>query len=154
MRPPDDVRLKPRLQVGDFPPTESASLHRQRCQFLRIRYRTDKTSRYLGVSRSGRRWRAVITNQERGLEGVGLGTFETEELAARAYDIVSLSSYGPEGTTNFPKEDYKQLRTEGARELVAYLAQGLPSELEEARAALAKVAAQVASRAEKRRERG
>lgn len=93
------------------------------------------------------RWQASITNQDAKLHRVYLGSFATEELAARAYDLVSLASYGPEGTTNFPKVDYKGMGSKWARAVVAALASGEPAEIEGAREALAKAAQHVVTEA-------
>lgn len=152
--PDDDHR--PWLQIGDFPPTKSASLHVQRRQYLRIKRgeRADKTSQYLGVSRSSLppyRWRSTITNQDAGLNGVGLGSYATEELAARAYDLISRASYGPEGTTNFPKDDYKGMGSKWARAVVAAFASGQLEELKDARKALARAVQIVVNDADKQR---
>lgn len=142
MKCPDDDDYRLTYQVGDFPPTKSAALHTQQVQFLRIRRgeRPEKTSQYLGVSRDSKpphRWRAKITNREANLDKVSLGAFATEELAARAYDIISLASHGAEGTTNFPKDDYRRMNPKWATAMVAEFASG---DLAEARKALAKAA--------------
>lgn len=54
-------------------------------------------SRYLGVSRNKKRWKASI-----GFEGkfLHLGTFDTEEQAAVAYDVAAKKLYGRDAALN------------------------------------------------------
>lgn len=70
-----------------------------RGKFRRNRLRGPCASRYKGVSRSasGRRWRAQI-----GIGGrvVHLGTYDTEEEAAAAYDAAAAAEWGEFAYTN------------------------------------------------------
>lgn len=63
--------------------------------------RTDVTSKYKGVGFHRNKWRAFITK-----DGVfcGLGTFMTEEAAAKAYDEAALKHFGQYARLNFPEE--------------------------------------------------
>lgn len=72
------------------------------------RHGWSKYSNFKGVSpnKRGKPWEARITiNKQR----VSLGTFETEEAAARAYDIAALKNNSDFAKTNFPKEEYNEL---------------------------------------------
>jgi hypothetical protein len=56
-------------------------------------------SRYKGVIRRGNRWRARITiDQKQRI----IGNFDTDELAARAYDEEARRLFGEFARTNFP----------------------------------------------------
>lgn len=60
-----------------------------------------KTSAYKGVSKrkDRRRWYAhILVNQE----NIPLGTFETEQAAAKAYDKAALLHFGEDAYLNFP----------------------------------------------------
>nr|XP_043616211.1 ethylene-responsive transcription factor RAP2-6-like [Erigeron canadensis] len=70
---------------------------------------TDRPKKkYKGVSlRPSGKWAAEIMVQ--GKQRKWLGTFETEEEAARAYDIASIRHRGNKAKTNFPLEGYRDI---------------------------------------------
>lgn len=59
-------------------------------------------SRYRGVSRNGRKWRATMNAGTKHGSYRHLGTFETEEDAAQAYDKAALEQWGDAARLNFP----------------------------------------------------
>jgi hypothetical protein len=63
-----------------------------------------ETSRFFGVSSKGKAWQAQLWNREtKGLQHIG--TFASEEDAARAYDCAAVELYGPDfKKLNFPGE--------------------------------------------------
>jgi len=79
-------------------------LGRHKCEEPSTRrqgYKTKKetTSQYVGVSRGNSRWRALIYYKRKSYH---LGYFESEEMAARAYDKAALELYGERARLNFP----------------------------------------------------
>jgi hypothetical protein len=60
------------------------------------------TSRFKGVSRSGRAWLACI--KVHGGKTRSLGSFSDEISAARAYDHAASAAWGPSAFLNFPDE--------------------------------------------------
>ena len=66
-----------------------------------MRRHRDNTSGFKGVTRTGSRWRARIKVNDRRL---CLGTFDTAEEAARAYDAAAVASYADFAALNFPPE--------------------------------------------------
>ncbi|XP_062181902.1 ethylene-responsive transcription factor WRI1-like [Phragmites australis] len=52
-----------------------------------------------------------LQNKKKGRQ-VYLGAYDTEEAAARAYDLAALKYWGPETVLNFPVEDYAGERSE------------------------------------------
>eukprot|EP00958_Prasinococcus_capsulatus_P022364 scaffold3151_cov385-Prasinococcus_capsulatus_cf.AAC.9 len=72
---------------------------------------TGNTSRYRGVTqhRRTKRWEAHVWDSGR---QVYLGGYDTEEKAARAYDIISLKARGDNAMTNFPVSEYDDVLRE------------------------------------------
>ena len=62
----------------------------------------NSTSKYIGVSRSRKKWSAKISVEKKNLN---LGVFDNEEDAARARDIATIKYYGEYGNLNFPLKD-------------------------------------------------
>ena len=60
-----------------------------------------KTSRYKGVYRTGKKWRACISIHTK---TKALGTYDTEEKAALAYDQAATEAWGSWARPNFPQE--------------------------------------------------
>lgn len=72
--------------------------------------RGQRGSRYRGVSKNGNQWQVLIMiNKSKSY----VGSYATEDLAARIYDIVSLKNHGNKAKTNFnySKQEIKQLIT-------------------------------------------
>ncbi|KAM0024347.1 putative transcription factor AP2-EREBP family [Helianthus debilis subsp. tardiflorus] len=68
-------------------------------------------SKYRGVARHhGNRWEARIGNV-RGKKSLYIGTFSTEQEAARAYDVVAIKNKGTNAATNFDKSTYTRSMT-------------------------------------------
>jgi hypothetical protein len=59
----------------------------------------NSSSQYLGVYKSKNKWTAVINANKKVTR---LGSFEDEELAAKAYDKEALKQYGEFANLNFP----------------------------------------------------
>ena len=57
-----------------------------------------RSSRYRGVSKNGNGWQVIMKFKE---EKSYIGTFYSEELAARIYDIISIKRMGINTKTNF-----------------------------------------------------
>ena len=74
---------------------------------------TGSTSKYRGVTqhRRTKRWEAHVWDSGR---QVYLGGYDTEEKAARAYDIISLKARGENAMTNFPVREYNDVLRETA----------------------------------------
>lgn len=74
---------------------------------------TGSTSKYRGVTqhRRTKRWEAHVWDSGR---QVYLGGYDTEEKAARAYDIISLKARGDNAMTNFPVREYNDVLRETA----------------------------------------
>ena len=56
-------------------------------------------SKYRGVSRNGNNWQVLIMIKNKKYY---LGTYPSEEIAAKIYDIVAIKSQGFKARTNFP----------------------------------------------------
>lgn len=80
----------------------SRSMHSQSIQS------TDK--KYFGVHQVGKKWRAVASRQN-------LGSFDTEEEAAKRYDTYVLLKYGPDAKTNGLVK-YEDICEQSSEELV------------------------------------
>jgi len=59
-------------------------------------------SSFKGVFKQRSRWRARIHVQQK---GINLGSFLTEEEAARAYDAAALHYFGEHACLNFPRQE-------------------------------------------------
>ena len=57
-----------------------------------------RSSRYRGVSKNGNKWQVIVSSKfKKGYVGV----YETQEIAARIYDIISIKNNGIKAKTNF-----------------------------------------------------
>jgi hypothetical protein len=57
------------------------------------------SSKYRGVSRNGNNWQVLIMIKNKNYY---IGTYPSEEIAAKIYDIVAIKSQGVKARTNFP----------------------------------------------------
>lgn len=57
-----------------------------------------RKSLYRGVSKNGKKWQTIVSSKY--FKGY-IGTYSTEELAARVYDLVSIKNSGIKAKTNF-----------------------------------------------------
>ncbi|XP_062001949.1 AP2-like ethylene-responsive transcription factor PLT2 [Rosa rugosa] len=78
--------------------------------FLHIRKKTGLTktvSDYRGVSRNAhnKKWQ-VRLGKGKDIDSIYVGTFDTEEQAAEAYDVAAIRVKGPKAITNFDKSNY------------------------------------------------
>jgi hypothetical protein len=63
-----------------------------------------RRSKYRGVSKNGNKWQVLImVNNKKSY----LGSYPSEELAARVYDIYAIKSYGNKARTNFVYNYYQ-----------------------------------------------
>jgi len=60
--------------------------------------RNERSSKYRGVSKNGSSWQVLIMNNNKKYY---LGSYPSEELAARIYDIHALKHFGIKARTNF-----------------------------------------------------
>uniref|UniRef100_A0A061QWI6 Ap2-like protein n=1 Tax=Tetraselmis sp. GSL018 TaxID=582737 RepID=A0A061QWI6_9CHLO len=97
----------PKSGVPDPKPEAAAELSPEANPTLNPRSGRRRTSKYCGVCSANRRnqWQARILMHGKVTH---LGYFDTEEEAARIYDIVSLSLHGDKANTNFPRSDYTE----------------------------------------------
>ena len=65
-----------------------------------------RRSKYRGVSKNGNKWQVLIMVNNKKCY---LGSYPSEELAARVYDIYAIKSYGNKARTNFVY-NYSQLK--------------------------------------------
>ena len=63
-----------------------------------LKGRGKRWSKYRGVSKNGNQWQVQIMLHKRKLY---IGTYSTEEMAARIYDILSIKNRGDKANTNF-----------------------------------------------------
>ena len=78
----------------------SYSISRSVKKFKKINFilRKKRSSKYRGVSKNGNNWQVLIMiNYKKNY----LGTYPSEELAARIYDIYAIKSWGIKARTNF-----------------------------------------------------
>lgn len=68
---------------------------------LGIKSKKNTSSKYVGVTyiKSSQKWQSRISHLGKRIH---LGYFETEELAAKAYDIMAIELYGDSAKLNFP----------------------------------------------------
>ncbi|KAL5712132.1 hypothetical protein ACHQM5_014332 [Ranunculus cassubicifolius] len=64
----------------------------------------DRKSDYIGVQKRGQRFSAEIRDSFRNGKRMWLGTFSTEQEAARAYDRAAYGMRGSKARLNFPHE--------------------------------------------------
>ena len=61
--------------------------------------RNETSSKFRGVSRNGNKWQALIMKDNKKYY---LGSYHSEESAARVYDIFEIKMRGNKARTNFP----------------------------------------------------
>ena len=61
-----------------------------------------RSSRYRGVSKNGNKWQVLIMNNKKKYY---LGNYNSEDLAARIYDVHAIKSFGIKARTNFVYDD-------------------------------------------------
>ena len=66
---------------------------------IRRRDESSKRSNYIGVTKNGPNWQSLISINRR---KTYIGTYITQDEAARAFDIYSLLLHGLKASTNFP----------------------------------------------------
>ena len=57
-----------------------------------------RSSKYRGVSKNGNQWQAIMFSKK---NKAYIGTYPSEELAARVYDVISIKNRGIKAKTNF-----------------------------------------------------
>ena len=86
-----------------------------------------RSSRYRGVSKNGSKWQVIISSKYN--KGY-IGNYETQEIAARVYDIISIKNKGIKARTNYEynihqiqkiNEEYIDFKSKNIDEIILQL---------------------------------